>query len=231
MEFMLIPAGTFTMGSVSPHAKNDEQPIHTVHIGRPFYMGKYEVTQAQWQAVMGKNPSYVKGNLQYPVDNVSWRQVQRFIRQLNKQETGEHYRLPTEAEWEYAARTASTMVFSFGDDASQLGLYAWYAETARDSPQPVGKLRPNAWGLHDAHGNVWEWVQDRYGTYPARPVVNPQGPSSGSARVFRGCSWLSPAVQCRTAKRVSLMPRDRSRGVGFRLVRELPSSGEGDELP
>jgi formylglycine-generating enzyme required for sulfatase activity len=232
MTFVLIPAGRFIMGSVAPHAKDNEQPAHSVYLSRPFYMGKYEVTQAQWQAVMSGNPSYFKGNPQAPVDSVSWHHAQRFIKRLNERESGRQYRLPTEAEWEFAARVASPTLYSFGDDAAQLRYYAWYKETAGNSPHPVGKLQPNIWGLHDMHGNVWEWVQDRYGTYPYRSVTNPQGPSSGSSRVFRGCSWSSPTLQCRTANREALPPGEYSEGyMGFRLVLEIPPSEEDGHLP
>ena len=232
MEFVLIPAGRFVMGSVAPQAKDNEQPAHSVYLSRPFYMGKYEVTQAQWQAVMGGNPSYFKGNLQSPVDSVSWNHAQRFIKRLNEREGGRQYRLPTEAEWEFAARVAAPTQYSFGDDAAQLRYYAWYKETAGDAPHPVGKLQPNIWGLHDIYGNVWEWVQDRYGTYPYRSITNPQGPSSGSARVFRGCSWSSPALQCRASNREAMHPHDYSEGyMGFRLVLEIPPSEEEGRLP
>jgi formylglycine-generating enzyme required for sulfatase activity len=232
MEFVLIPAGKFTMGSAAPDAEDDEQPAHSVYLSQPFYMGKYEVTQTQWQTVMGRNPSFFKGNPQFPVDNVSWNQIRRFLQRLNEREGGPRYRLPTEAEWEFAARAASPEVYSFGDDAAQLRYYAWYNESAAHTPHPVGKLQPNAWGLHDMHGNVWEWVQDRYGKYPMHSVSNPQGPSSGSHRVFRGCSWSSPALQCQVANREALQPRDRSGGyIGFRVVREIPPSAEDGQLP
>jgi formylglycine-generating enzyme required for sulfatase activity len=232
MEFVLIPAGRFIMGSVAPDANTNEQPAHSVYLSRPFYMGKYEVTQAQWQAVMSGNPSYFKGNPQSPVDSVSWNDAQRFIKRLNERESGRQYRLPTEAEWEFAARVALPTHYGFGDNAAQLHDYAWYKETAGDAPHPVGTLQPNIWGLYDIHGNVWEWVQDRYGTYPYRAATNPQGPASGSHRVFRGCSWSSPAQQCRASTREAMHPREESEGyMGFRLVLEIPPPAADGQLP
>ena len=134
-----------------------EQSAHRIEISQAFYLGKYEVTQAQWKDVMGKNPSGFKGDNR-PVEEVSWEDVQEFIRRLNAREQGVTYRLPTEAEWEYAARAGSTTAYSFGDDTLQLGEYAWYWENADGTTHPVGQLKPNAWGLYDMHGNVWEWV-------------------------------------------------------------------------
>ena len=162
MEFMLIPAGTFMMGSEKGYA--DEKPQHRVTISRPFYLGKYEVTQAQWEAVMGNNPSRFDGR-NNPVEQVSWEDVRVFIARLNAHEGHTRYRLPTEAEWEYAARAGSTSAYSFGDDAARLGQYAWYGDNSGKTTHPVGQKLPNAWGLHDMHGNVWEWVQGWYGDY------------------------------------------------------------------
>jgi len=146
MEFVLIPAGTFQMGSNDSDAYDDEKPVHTVRITQPFYLGKYEVTQGQWQAVMGNNPSKFTGDANWPVENVSWDDVQEFIRRLNAREGGATYRLPTEAEWEYAARAGTTTRWSFGDDASQLGRYAWYDGNAGGQTHPVGQLQPNPGG-------------------------------------------------------------------------------------
>ncbi len=197
VEFVLISEGEFLMGSAD--GENDERPVHKVRISQPFYLGKYEVTQAQWEAVMGNNPSHFKGSFfkkgdpNRPVENVSWEEVQEFIRKLNAKEGGAHYRLPTEAEWEYTCRAGSTTAYCFGDDEELLGEYAWYGENAGIQTHPVGQLKPNAWGLYDMHGNVWEWVQDCYGEYPAEAVTDPQGPSSGSSRVKRGGGWSSTA--------------------------------------
>ena len=147
------------------------------------------MTQGQWQAVMGSNPSQFTGDPNRPVENVSWDDVQEFIRRLNAREGGATYRLPTEAEWEYAARAGTTTRWSFGDDASQLGRYAWHDGNAGGQTHPVGQLQPNPWGLYDMHGNVWEWVQDWYGKYASGTAVDPAGPSSGSYHVFRGGGW------------------------------------------
>ena len=219
MEFVLIPAGTFQMGSNDSDAYDDEKPVHTVRITQPFYLGKYEVTQGQWQAVMGSNPSRFTGDPNRPVENVSWEDVQEFIRRLNSREGGATYRLPTEAEWEYAARAGTTTRWSFGDDASQLGRYAWYDGNAGGQTHPVGQLQPNPWGLYDMHGNVWEWVQDWYGKYASGTAVDPAGPSSGSLRVDRGGSWVITARRCRSAHRNGVAPGLRDGYLGFRLLR------------
>jgi formylglycine-generating enzyme required for sulfatase activity len=220
MEFVLIPAGEFQMGSTE--GDEDERPVHTVRIGRPFYLGKYEVTQAQWEAVMGNNPSRFTGDPNRPVENGSWEEVQEFIRKLNARESGTTYRLPTEAEWEYAARAGSTTAYSFESDSSRLGEYAWYADNSSSTTHPVGQRKPNAWGLYDVHGNVREWVQDWYGKYPAETVTDPQGPSSGSDRVLRGGGWNSVARRCRSAYRRSAKPVDTGGDLGFRLLRTAP---------
>jgi formylglycine-generating enzyme required for sulfatase activity len=219
MEFVLIPAGTFQMGSNDSDAYDNEKPVHTVHITRPFYLGKYEVTQGQWQAVMGSNPSHFTGDPSRPVENVSWDDVREFVRRLNGLEGGAAYRLPTEAEWEYAARAGTTNRWSFGDEMSQLGRYAWYDENAEGQTHPVGQLQPNPWGLYDIHGNVWEWVQNWYGKYTGSTAVDPAGPSSGSDRVYRGGSWRYTLRFCRSAFRYYDVPGFRLDNVGFRLLR------------
>jgi formylglycine-generating enzyme required for sulfatase activity len=218
MEFVPIPAGKFTMGSTN--GSDDERPPHEVTISKPFEMGKYEATQAQWEAVMGNNPSHFTGEANRLVENVSWEDVQKFIRKLNDSEGGTKYRLPTEAEWEYAARAGSTTTYSFGDDSSRLGEYAWYSGNSGGKTHPVGQLKPNAWGLYDMHGNVWEWVQDWYGKYSAELVTDPQGPSSGSGRMYRGGSWHFDARGCRSAYRGYDAPGSRDRFLGFRLLKE-----------
>ncbi len=220
MKFVLIPAGEFLMGSTD--GRDDERPVHKVRISQPFYLGKYAVTQAQWEAVMRSNPSQSKRDPNRPVEAVSWEAVQEFIRKLDAREGGApHYRLPTEAEWEYACRAGSTTAYSFEDGIlfSRLGEYAWYGKNADKQTHPVGQLKPNAWGLYDMHGNVWEWVQDWFGEYPAKAVIDPQGPSAGSARVVRGGSWGSDAENCRSARRTDGAPGDRDGGLGFRLLR------------
>jgi formylglycine-generating enzyme required for sulfatase activity len=212
MEFVLIPAGTYAMGAQG--ARQGRQ----VTISQPFYLGKYAVTQAQWMAVMGTNPSRFPG-ADHPVESVSWDNVQGFIRMLNAREGGEKYRLPTEAEWEYAARAGATTAYCFGSDARRLDAYAWYAANACGTTHPVGQRQPNAWSLHDMHGNVWEWVQDWYGTYPATPAKDPQGLATGSHRLRRGGGWHSDAHECSAAYRSIIKAGDCYSTLGFRLLR------------
>lgn len=224
MEFVLVPPGVFLMGSPDSDkdAREDEQPQHLVTISQPLYLGRYPVTQAQWQAVMGENPSHFTGD-NLPVERVGWEDAQAFIRKLNAQEGHVRYRLPSEAEWEYACRAGSRTRYCSGDDAGLLGPYAWYGENSGGKTHPVGLLQPNAWGLHDMHGNVWEWVQDWYGDYPAGAELDPEGPSSGASRVLRGGSWDDSASYCRTADRDFDSPDSRDNDVGFRLA--LGSAG------
>jgi formylglycine-generating enzyme required for sulfatase activity len=218
MEFALIQPGEFMMGS--DKGNDDEKPMHEVRLSKPFYLGKYEVTQGQWQAVMGNNPSRFKGDPNLPVEQVSWEDVQAFIRKLNAIDGGTTYRLPTEAEWEYAARAGTTTAYSFGDDPPLLGEYAWYSGNAKGKTHPVGQKKSNAWGLHDMHGNVWEWVQDWYSKpYPSGTVTDPQGPASGSIRVYRGGSWITHARYCRVSYRDDQSPGGRVVHLGFRLLR------------
>jgi formylglycine-generating enzyme required for sulfatase activity len=220
MEFVLIPAGEFQMGSND--GEEAEKPVHRVRISKAFYLGEYEVTQGQWQAVMGNNPSQFKGDPNLPVESVSWDDVQEFIRRLNAREGGTKYRLPTEAEWEYAARAGTTTTYSFGNNPSQLGECVWYRDYAERKMHPVGQRKPSAWGLYDMHGNVWEWVQDWSSPYPPGFVTDPQGPSSGSSRVIRGGGLFGGAGGCRPAFRYSALPDDRSPYRGFRLLRTAP---------
>lgn len=220
MEFVLIKAGEFRMGSTD--GLDDERPVHTVRISRPFYLWQYEVTQEQWQAVMGQNPSGFPGDLKRPVEQVSWDNVQEFIRKLNTKDGVALYRLPTEAEWEYAERAGTTTAYSFGDDEGQLPEYAWYEDNSGGTTHPVGQRKANPWGVYDMHGNVWEWVQDWYGGYTAAAAVDPAGPSTGSDRVIRGGSWLSDAGNCRSASRDGAEPGDRNRYLGVRLLRTAP---------
>ncbi|GHV58266.1 hypothetical protein FACS189460_5780 [Deltaproteobacteria bacterium] len=199
-EFVLIPAGTFVMGSPpeDESAYDWEKPAHQVTISRPFYLSKYEVTQAQWEEVMGSNPSYFKGR-DNPVENVSWEDVQEFIKRLNQMEGTNKYRLPTEEEWEYAARAGSQTRYHFGDSERNLGEYAWYSGNSNDETHPVGQKKPNAWGLYDMAGNVWEWVEDGGG-------------------VDRGGGWSIRAVDCRSASRFFNEHGFRDDDLGFRLT-------------
>ena len=196
MEFVWVPAGEFRMGSTSSEAFGDEQPVTRVRISRGFWLGKHEVTQSEWQAVMGTNPSSFSGCGRCPVERVSWDDAQGFIRQLNGRAGGSRYRLPTEAEWEYAARAGTS-----GDRYGNLDAIAWYGDNSGNRTQPVGRKAPNAWGLHDMLGNVREWVQDWYGDYPGGSATDPRGPGSGSIRVLRGGSWDDSAGYCRASYR------------------------------
>lgn len=221
MEFVLIPSGSFMMGA-NPNFENsdsDEVPQHEVTISKPFYLGTYEVTQAQWFEIMGANPSSFKDRNR-PVEQVSWSRAQEFIRLLNEKEGHTRYRLPTEAEWEYAARAGTSTTFCFGDHAEQLGDNAWYSDNAGRMTHPVGQKKPNPWGLHDMYGNVQEWVQDRYAAdyYAQKASREPQGAESGIYRTARGGSWYNKAQQCRPAERIFYEPGDSYYFLGLRLV-------------
>jgi len=224
MRFMLIPAGSFMMGSPSSERERDsDERQHKVKLTKGFYMQTTEVTQGQWKAVMGNNPSKFNGD-DRPVEKVSWNDVQAFMRKLNNKEGTEKYRLLTEAEWEYACRAGSTTRFCFGDSDGQLGKYAWYSGNSSSKTHPVGQKKPNAWGLYDMHGNVWEWCQDWYGDYPSGHVTDPKGPSSGSYRVGRGGGWGGDAGYCRSARRGRYTPGGGGSNLGFRLARRAGGS-------
>lgn len=219
MDFVLIPAGEFHMGAEDGDAY--EKPVHLVRISRPFYMGKYPVTQAQWEAVMGNNPSRFQGDANRPVESVSWEKAQEFLRRLSVKEGGKPYRLPSEAEWEYAAQAGARTAYCFGDDERLLREYGWYGENSGGTTHPVGQLKPNDWGLHDVHGNVWEWVQDWYDDayYRESPVEDPQGSEKGLDRVVRGGSWISHYPRSlRASHRYRLAPGAHDDGVGFRCA-------------
>ena len=216
MEFVWVPAGSFVMGSPEDEGYSDERQ-HEVRISQGFLMGKYEVTQGEWEAVMGENPShFTECGSRCPVEQVSWDDVQEFIRRLNEREfgSGHVYRLPTEAEWEYAARARTT-----GARHGELDEVAWYSENSNRTTHPVGQKWANAWGLHDMLGNVREWTADWYGKYPSGAVADPQGPDTGSGRVVRGGSWLDFAGRVRAAFRQDYSPASRYGNIGFRLVR------------
>lgn len=185
MEMVFIPAGSFLMGVDAARFIDLAKPVHKVRITKPFYLGKYEVTQEQWQAVMGDNPSHFKGP-KNPVETLSWDDCQQFLVKLNAKSGGQggKFVLPTEAQWEYACRAGSAGKFCFGDDEKQLGEYAWYAKNSDGKTHAVGGKKPNTFGLHDMHGNVWEWCQDWYGAYGAEAVDDPSGPTTGSYRVL-----------------------------------------------
>ena len=229
MEFVLIPAGEFDMGSPSDEEgrMDDEWPVHRVKISKSFYMGKYEVTQKQWREVMGNNPSCFMGD-NLPVENISWNDVQEFIRKLNEKEGANKYRLPSEAEWEYAARAGTSTRYFFGDNEYKLSDYAWYRENSGGKAQPVGTMKSNPWGLYDMHGNVWEWVQDKWhNSYNGAPTDGSawEGDDARTsktvpnAHVFRGGSWEDQARSLRSANRPYGPMGHRYGGLGFRLLR------------
>ena len=214
MVFEWIPGGEFLMGSTSGQAYGSERPTTDVRITRGFWLGKYEVTQAEWFAVMQTTPSTHAGCGRCPVERVSWTDVQEYIRRLNAREGAGVYRLPTEAEWEYAARAGTTE-----DRYGTLGSVAWHVGNSTGGSQRVGGKTPNRWGLHDMLGNVFEWVQDWYGQYPGGSVADPKGPGSGSERVCRGGSWRRDQRQARAPNRGRGQPHVRNDNLGFRLVR------------
>ena len=220
MTFVLVPAGSFDMGSES--GDDDERPVRTVPVDVPFYISQFEVTQAQWFSVMESDPSAFSDDDNRPVENVSWNDAQAFIDKLNATDPAATYRLPTEVEWEYAARAGSTAAYGYGDDPAELDAYAWYAGNADNTTHPVGEKQPNAWDIHAMHGGVWEWVQNRYGPYAPSAGAESPDPPPGLRRVLRGGSWLSPAGDCRAASRSHAHPAFRGSHVGFRLVRTIP---------
>jgi len=243
VAFVRIEPGEFTMGSED--GQPDERPAHRVRISRAFELGKFELTQAQWEAVTGSNPSTRTRCAECPVTNVSWTEAQAFCARASAL-TGRTWRLPTEAEWEYACRAGTTSAFSFGDDAELLEACGWYFRNSGDAPlpadtvwdfnrafnldgwgcraHPVGSKLPNAWGLHDMHGNVWEWCSDFYAAesygVPGR-FVDPVGPSYGERRVVRGGSWLIGTADCRSSARYKIEPNDRNAYYAFRVARSL----------
>ncbi len=220
LEFILIPAGEFDMGSPrSEEAReNDEEPVRRINITKPFYIGRYEVTQAQWKAVMGYTQSHFKG-LDLPVDGIRWAHAVDFCIRLSEREF-ESFRLPTEAEWEYACRAGNVTSFSFGDVPSLLTQYAWFNSNSDHTTHPVGQKAPNAFGLYDMHGNVWEWCSDWYDKYSADSVIDPKGPPDGSSRTLRGGSWFCTPGPCRSGNRGWNTPDTRDDDVGFRVVLE-----------
>ena len=222
MRFVLLPSGTFVMGSPrDEEGRSDDEKQHEVIIGKPFHLQTTQVTQGQWKRIMKDNPSdFKKCGDDCPVENVPWQDAQAFISKLNEVEGGKQYRLPTEAEWEYACRAESTTRFCFGDDEAELGEYAWYRANSKRTTHPVGQKEPNAWGLYDMHGNVWEWCQDWYGAYPEGRASDPRGRTSGESRVVRGGSWFNGAGYIRSANRGKCRPDYRDYNIGFRLARD-----------
>ena len=209
-----VQGGTFQMGSTTGY--RDEKPVHNVTLGS-YYIGQTEVTQALWKAVMGSNPSEFKGD-NLPVEGVSWNDCQTFIQKLN-QLTGERFRLPTEAEWEFAAKGGNKSKGYTYSGSNSIDNLAWYTSNSGSKTHLVGTKAPNELGIYDMSGNVWEWCQDWYGGYSSSAQSNPSGPSSSSERVTRGGSWYDYAADCRTADRYSYDPRNTPYNLGLRLAR------------
>jgi formylglycine-generating enzyme required for sulfatase activity len=241
VDFLWIEPGTFTMGTTEEQEQllrskglwgdwfENEHPAHQVTISKGFYLGKHEITQAQWQAATGTEPWSGQSNVQSSPGNpavyISWNDVQELVRKLNQAAGEEVYRLPTDAEWEYACRAGTSTLWSFGDDESQLGEYAWYDQNAWNVGEQyshvVGTKKPNPWGLFDMHGNAWEWCQDWwYRVYTNEAQVDPAGPTAGSARVGRGGGFRGDAQGVRSAYRDDVEPDGRpGANFGARLVR------------
>jgi formylglycine-generating enzyme required for sulfatase activity len=227
LKLVLIPPGEFTMGAHDGDATaaSSAKPQHRVRITRPFFLGMYEVTQGEYEKMMGANPSDFEDSGGFaPVENASWNDAQAFCERLSglpeEQAAGRRYRLPTEAEWEYACRAGSILRCCFGEEVGELGQYAWYDGNSAFKTHPVGQKKPNAWGLHDMYGNVWEWCADRYDEryYQVSPADDPAGPSVGSSRVLRGGSWDFGPAACSSTCRGLGAPGDRSRCHGFRVA-------------
>lgn len=238
MEFVMVPGGCFRMGSpVRDRSRQyDEAPRHKVCVG-DFLLGKFEVTQEEWQKVIGSNPSRFSTGGRYPVEQVSWEDAQQFIKMLQEKSPDVQFRLPTEAEWEYAARSEIRQPVEEGEEndfgeqrpagndvrfsgSDLLADVAWCKATSGDTTHAVGGRKANGLGLFDMSGNVWEWVQDWYSAtyYSASPEQNPAGPSTGSQKVRRGGAWSSVQQECRTVNREASMPTIRHHNTGFRLV-------------
>jgi formylglycine-generating enzyme required for sulfatase activity len=234
MVFALVPAGSFRMGAPESDslAFPPERPPRRVTISRPFYLGVYEVTQGQYEQVMGKNPSQFHadngGSRDHPVEKVSWVDAMEFCRRLSERpaerDAGRIYRLPTEAEWEYACRAGKETRYSFGDDPADLAHNAWFQGNAQGRTHPVGRFPPNAWGLCDMHGNVWEWCADLFDPdyYQYGPATDPPGALKADRRVLRGGSWYNNGQWCRASSRASFSATVREPYVGFRVALTPP---------
>ncbi len=232
LTLVLIQAGDFVMGNPDYQANGftDEGPPHPVTIAKNYYIGKYELTQGQWEALMENNPSEGLPGVDFPVSNVSWEDCQVFFDALNQLGLSgwavEGFRLPTEAEWEYACRAGTVTRFYWGDDQSEtaIGDYTWYGANSSNMFKEVGFKSPNRWGLHDTSGNVWEWCQDWYGNYPADAQINPTGPETGSDHVIRGGGYTFDPVKLRSAERGWKAPVEKYTNVGLRVVLPLAST-------
>lgn len=221
MNFIFISPRTYLMGSPRNEIgrwANETQ--HKVKLTKGFYIQTTEVTQGQWRDIMGDNPSrFSRCGSDCPVENIFWGDAMEFIDRLNKREGTTKYRLPTEAEWEFACRAGSTKMGAYGNDLSKLPDYAWININSDGNTHPVAQLKPNAWGLYDMHGNVSEWCHDWRGEYPDHDVTDPSGPYSGKFRIARGGNWFFPARSARSADRNENLPGDRSEYIGFRVAK------------
>ena len=215
MHFVAVPAGTFTRGQ--------GETANDVILTQPFYLGRYEVTQEQYEQVIGQNPSFFR-DAAHPVETVNWKEAVEFCRKLSaipqEKSAGRIYRLPTDAEWEYVSRAGTTTGFSFGDEPEQIGNYGWLSSFSQDCTHPVGQKKPNPWGLYDMYGNVWEWCQDWDGprSRSSAAVTDPSGPATGSLRVFRGGGWKSSPRNCRPENHGKLAEAYRGNTLGFRVL-------------
>jgi formylglycine-generating enzyme required for sulfatase activity len=228
-SFVLVSPGTFSMGSPEYETgRYGDETLHEVTISKEFYMQKTPVTQGQWKAVMGNNPaSFRDEGADLPIECISWNECEEFLRKLNSGKEGK-YRLPTEAEWEYACRAGSGTPFGNGEISevycgrdAVLWESGWYCGNSDRKSRPVAGKAPNEWGIYDMHGNIAEWCRDWYGDYPSEPRTDPGGPASGPGKVVRGGSWFSNAKNCRSAARFHWPPNRKSDFIGFRLVREV----------
>ncbi len=219
MQLQLIKPGKFPMGSALNEAERDTDEIpHEVTIAKPYYMAVTEVTQEQYEAVTGKKIGDPKAP-KNPVEPVSFNEASDFCKKLTEK-AARPVKLPTEAQWEYAARAGRGGRYFFGDDAAQLGNYAWYSGSHPGKLQPVAQKQPNPWGLYDMYGNVMEWVSDFYDTLPSAAVTQPTGPEKGDTRILRGGCWTSDARQCRSAYRIRVAPDSKGPCTGFRVIIE-----------
>jgi formylglycine-generating enzyme required for sulfatase activity len=245
MKLILIPAGQFTMGSAKKHEGVPDETQHEVIISKPFYIGAFEVTQGEWKKLMGSNPSHFQGDKltmrrtqagkplkidsgRYPVESISWVEAVEFCKKLSESpaemKAGRVYRLPTEAEWEYACRAGSQHDYAFGEKPEPLPKNDWVLSNSEGHTHPVGEKKANAWGLFDVHGNVREWCEDNLDVYPTGEVKDPRGPKSNLSgnRVFRGGSWHNAPEMCRISLRSSGLPIDKNYQIGLRIAADVP---------
>ncbi|MDR2405700.1 MAG: formylglycine-generating enzyme family protein, partial [Deltaproteobacteria bacterium] len=228
MKFVLVSSGTFLMGAgvYDQHVFDHERPQHKVSITKPFYAGTTEVTQGEWQELMGNNPSRFVNPLN-PVEQVSYQDAESFIDKLNQKEGTKAYRLPTEAEWEYFARAGTISPYFFGDVSDSLSKYAWYNENSKNQTHPAGGLLANPWGLFDVYGNVSEMLSDWFALdyYSVSPPIDPTGPESGKDRVLRGGNFNNASYGNRSSFRDHFEPLYKESVIGFRLIMDIPDEG------